>query len=161
VIRRARVDEAADLSALAQRSKVHWGYDGAFMRACLEELTLTGDEIRSDPVWVVEADRRVLGFYGLSGRSRTCAELEYLFVEPDAIGSGLGGRLLRHAREQARELGFSELRIEGDPNAEPFYLAMGAERIGRSPSASIPGRTLPLFRLRLEAAADQGKQIVR
>ena len=161
MIRRACPDEAADLSALALRSKAYWGYDEAFMRACLDELTLAGDEIRSRPVWVVEVDGRVLGFYGLSRRSQSCAELEYLFVEPDAIGSGLGGRLLRHAREQARELGASELYIEGDPNAESFYRAMGAERIGRAPSASIPGRTLPVFRLRLVDAGDQGKQMVR
>jgi GNAT superfamily N-acetyltransferase len=149
VIRRARPREAPLLSALALRSKAHWGYDDAFMRACTDELTLSSDEVRNAPVWLLERDDRVLGFYGLGRRSADEAELEYLFVEPDAIGSGVGGRLLRHAREQARSLGFRTLRIEGDPNAEPFYLAMGARPIGRAPSASIPGRTLPLFLLAL------------
>jgi hypothetical protein len=33
--------------------------------------------------------------------------------------------------------------IDADPNAEAFYLAMGAVRIGQTPSGSIPGRVLP------------------
>jgi len=37
--------------------------------------------------------------------------------------------------------------IDADPNAEGFYLKMGAERVGESPSGSIPGRMLPLLQV--------------
>ena len=39
------------------------------------------------------------------------------------------------------------LGSNGGLAAEGFYRAMGGQRIGRKPSASIPGRWLPLFRI--------------
>ena len=59
-IRRARGREAAALSALAMRSKAHWGYDAAFMAACRAELTLTPEGIAARPVFVCEADTSAL-----------------------------------------------------------------------------------------------------
>ncbi len=149
-IRRALPGEAELLSALALRSKAYWGYDEAVLRACVEELMVTEEGLRAQPVYVIESERRVLGFYGLERRSEREVELGYLFVEPDAIGRGHGGQLLRHALQTARELGFRSLLIQGDPNAEPFYRAQGGVRIGVAPSASIPGRDLPLFRIEVD-----------
>jgi hypothetical protein len=45
----------------------------------------------------------------------------------------------------ARDSGFEALLIEADPQAESFYLRMGAVRIGDTVS-SATGRTLPLLR---------------
>jgi GNAT superfamily N-acetyltransferase len=73
--------------------------------------------------------------------------LEDLFVEPDAIGTGVGRLLIEHVRARARAEGMTSLSIDADPNAEAFYVAMGAVRVGESPSASIPGRMLPQLRL--------------
>lgn len=73
-------------------------------------------------------------------------ELSDLWLDPQVIGHGHGGRLLRHALAVAAERGYEALVIESDPNAEGFYLAMGAARIGDRQSPS--GRTLPLLRIR-------------
>ena len=156
-IRRARGEEAAVLSALARRSKAHWGYDEAFMRACVAELAVSVDQLRGGCVWLFETDERPLGFYSIEQQSDDEAELVHLFVEPEAIGSGVGRRLLGHACRQALALGCRVLHIESDPNAEAFYRAQGGVRIGQAPSASIAGRELPV----LEIALDQGKQIDR
>ena len=43
-VRAARPAEAEAISALALRSKAHWGYDPAFLEACREDLTI-------DPAW--------------------------------------------------------------------------------------------------------------
>jgi SAM-dependent methyltransferase len=43
--------------------------------------------------------------------------------------------------------------IQGDPNDARFYRAAGGEPAGSSPSASIPGRVLPLFRIKLKRSA--------
>jgi hypothetical protein len=51
----------------------------------------------------------------------------------------------RHAVLVAGRLGFERITLEADPGAEPFYLAMGARRIGSVPSGSIPGRFIPLL----------------
>lgn len=67
--------------------------------------------------------------------------LELLFVDPPAIGSGVGAALLRDVLDR-----HPVLLIESDPDAEPFYLRFGAERIGTSVS-SATGRALPLLRI--------------
>jgi GNAT superfamily N-acetyltransferase len=130
---------------LALRSKAFWGYDAAFMAACVPALTLAADRIAAEPFFVLEAGGEVLGYAGLRIDAAD-AELTNLFVEPGAIGRGYGKQLWQHTVSVARELGARCLRIESDPFAEPFYRAMGAERIGETPSDAIPGRMLPLLR---------------
>jgi GNAT superfamily N-acetyltransferase len=143
-LRPARRNEAPLLSELALRSKAHWGYDRAFLEACRAELTLTPEEIDSAQVTVAERDGRVVGFSGFAGQP-PCATLEYLFVEPDHIGTGVGRFLWQAAVDTASSLGFESLTLEADPGAEPFYLAMGACRRGTARSGSIPGRVIPLL----------------
>jgi hypothetical protein len=41
------------------------------------------------------------------------------------MGHGIGRSLFMHPVERAKSLGFQELEIESDPNAEGFYLRMG------------------------------------
>ena len=148
IIRAARPEEAALLSALALRSKAHWGYDAAFLAACVEELTLDPAKVAEHRTVVAERDAQVLGFATLEGGAPT-AELGMLFVEPDWIGRGVGRLLFDHVRGSALDLGCTALSIGADPYAEPFYLAMGAARIGTTASASVPGRLLPLLEVAL------------
>ncbi|MBV2154046.1 GNAT family N-acetyltransferase [Kitasatospora sp. SUK 42] len=145
-IRPARPDEAELLTGIALRAKAYWGYDEAFMAACREELTLDAAAIERASTAVAEDDGRVLGFAALTGAPPSGA-LAMLFVEPELIGRGIGRALFEHVRGQARALGLRSLTIDSDPNAEPFYLAMGATRVGSTPSGSIPGRELPLMEL--------------
>ncbi|MFF2616647.1 GNAT family N-acetyltransferase [Kitasatospora sp. NPDC058046] len=143
-IRPARPEEAALLTGIALRSKACWGYDEAFMADCRAELTVDAGVIERSATAVAEDDGRVLGFVSLSGAPPT-GSLDLLFIEPESIGRGVGRALFERAKGLAVALGLSRLIIESDPNAEPFYLAMGAIRIGAVPSGSIPGRELPLL----------------
>ena len=120
IVRDAHATDGEVLSVLAMRSKAHWGYPDEFLAACREELTY---------------DERYLGG---------------LFVEPAFIGTGLGRALMRHALAAARASGARTMVIHGDPNAGPFYEASGAVVVGRVPSGSIPGRTLPTFEIDLQ-----------
>jgi GNAT superfamily N-acetyltransferase len=148
-IRRARPAEGGALSALALRSKAHWGYDAEFLAACRDDLTLTTDEIMTSTVYVCDGVDDPLGFYRLVLLGDGVAELDALFVEPVAMGQGVGRRLWQHAVATARELECSEMVWQSDPQAEGFYLAMGARRAGESESTVMPGRMLPLMRIRL------------
>jgi GNAT superfamily N-acetyltransferase len=141
-VRPARPDEAGAISALALRSKGHWGYDPAFLAACRDDLTI-------DPAWcdgvrlvVATAGGRLLGYARVAG-GPPVAELAGLFVDPAAIGTGVGSLLLRHAVAIAAELGIETLEIDSDPFAEPFYRHAGAVRTGDSPSTVDPTRRLP------------------
>ena len=64
-------------------------------------------------------------------------------------------KLIERAMQTARQRGAKRLVIQADPNAEPFYLSVGARRIGTRESASIPGRQLPL--LAVELAQPRGR----
>lgn len=136
-LRAAHAHEAAELSALALRSKAHWGYPAEFLAACAAELAV--DPARIDDVVVATIDGRVAGFRRLTV-SGDSAELEALFVDPPFIGRGVGVFLLRDALAAA---GGRTVGLDADPDAEPFYAKYGAVTVGRSLSGSIPGRTLP------------------
>jgi GNAT superfamily N-acetyltransferase len=146
-IRRARREDANLLTALAIRSKAYWGYDAAFMQACVPALTISPDRIAAEQFFVLEMDGRVVGFAGLRVQIPE-AELTNLFVEPTAIGWGYGKRLWQHVIDAARSIGAARMRIESDPFAEAFYRAMGAQRIGETPSDAIP-RMIPLLTFNL------------
>jgi GNAT superfamily N-acetyltransferase len=146
VLRPARPEDAAALSALALRSKAHWGYDVAFLDACREELTLSTDDLVPRRTRVAEVAGEVVGFSTLEG-DPPLGEVGMLFVDPAAIGRGVGGVLLRDLVTRARRGGFTRLHIDSDPHAEAFYLAHGAVRVGEIASGSVPGRVLPRLEL--------------
>ena len=100
-------------------------------------------------MYVLESSQGVIGMYRLL-HALPQGTLEDLWLDPNAIGSGLGRRLFDHALATAATLGMSSLLIESDPNAEGFYLAMGAARIGQRASAS--GRLLPLLAIHTRAS---------
>lgn len=145
-LRRARPDEAAVLSELALAGKAHWGYDEAFLAAVRDELTFSQDDVAARRVVVAELDGAVIGFYSLDGEP-PFGELGNMWIRPDRIGTGLGRTLWQDAMTAAAAAGFEHLDIDAEPHAEGFYLRMGAERIGETPSGSIPGRVLPQLRV--------------
>ncbi len=148
-IRRARPSEAGALSDLAFRSKGHWGYDIDFMVSCRDDLTLSPDDIETTAVYVLDDGEGVSGFHRLLVRDDGVAELDALFVEPGAIGRGVGKRLWQHAVLTSKGFACREIVLRSDPHAEGFYLAMGARRAGEAESTVTTGRMLPLMRFRL------------
>jgi predicted N-acetyltransferase YhbS len=152
VIRRARLQEAGKMSGLALRSKAHWGYPREFLDACEAELTVDPARFSADEFeyFVCCDEGSILGFYALEKLSADDYELDALFVEPAVIGTGIGRLLIRHAIATATKHGAARVIIQGDPNATEFYVAAGARRTGRRESASIPGRFLPVFEIKIE-----------
>ncbi len=153
IIDGANVDEADVLTELALASKRYWGYDDAFMERCGIELTVSASHIEDRPVNVARDADRILGFYTLVSIDTSCMELDMLFVEPSSIGDGVGGALMRHAMNVARDHGASTLRIVADPFAAPFYEHFGARLVGTSTSPST-GRSLPEYEVLLSETGE-------
>ena len=149
-IRRARGSEASALSALAVAAKQHWSYAPEDIERWHPLLTVTPDDIASRPAFVAEVESEVVGFYLLAPNGATW-ELEHLWVSPQCMGRAAGRALLAHASRTAQVGGASVILIDADPNAEAFYLACGAVRVGSiaAPIASDPGRVLPRLSLRV------------
>ncbi len=143
-IRPARADEAELLTDISIRSKAFWGYDASFIARCRAIMLVKAGNVESQPHYVAEIDGRVVGFYGFEPEAEGVG-LDYLFIENEFIGRGIGRALWDHAATTARNLGHSALIVVSDPNAEGFYLRMGCRRIGTRPSELEPGRQLPLL----------------
>ncbi|MEM6984898.1 MAG: GNAT family N-acetyltransferase [Pseudomonadota bacterium] len=150
-IRDANIADANALTELAFKSKAHWGYSEAFMNACRDELSVTPRDLESaaSQCRLCEADNEMVGFYIVHQLSVSEAELDAFYVHPDCIGQGVGKRLMQDAVLLAKAWGHDHLTIQSDPNAEGFYLACGAVRVGEKASDSIAGRFLPLLTLEL------------
>ncbi|MFE7126212.1 GNAT family N-acetyltransferase [Streptomyces sp. NPDC057617] len=148
-IRDARPAEAEALSALVLRSKAHWGYDDAFLAACREELTIRAADMTGRRIVVAEDEESgaALGVASLEGAAPE-GTLGLLFVEPHAIGRGIGRILYAHVLDAARELGFKRLTVDSDPHAVGFYRALGAR--------PAPGGSGELPRLHVELAPRAG-----
>jgi predicted N-acetyltransferase YhbS len=152
IIREACPGEAGALSALALRSKAHWGYARDFLEACRNELAVDGSRIGCADYrcFVAVQDEAIVGFYTLESMSAGVWELDALFVEPAHIGTGIGRSLVQHALHILSQRGATRLVIQGDPNATEFYTAIGARQVGTRESGSIPGRLLPLFEIDID-----------
>ena len=149
-------EHSADISALAMRSKAHWGYSPAFMQQCAHELTYSAQQIAHKNFHFIGAfsssDNQALtplGFYAIQRLSPEKAELLALFVCPSVIGCGVGKSLLQHAIGTAKSHHFKAMLIHSDPHAAAFYAKNGAKRIGSQPSGSIAGRELPVYQILL------------
>lgn len=152
-IRDAAPADAARLSEIARAAKAHWGYPAAWLERWRDELTLTADAIADRTVRVATGDDGApLGFAATSAAGSPRRELEHLWVDPAAMGRGVGRALLRDALRAAHAAGAVGLSILSDPHAAPFYLRCGA-RPAEDVPAPMPGapeRTLPRLHLDTE-----------
>lgn len=147
-IRRAVPEESNLLSELVFRSKAYWGYDEQFMEACREDLLISPAFIAKELVFVGEENGVIVGMYGLDLRESPL--LRDFFIEPQCIGKGYGKLLWNHLLQTAQNQNISFFIIHSDPYAEPFYLRMGAKRIGAIESSAISGRFLPLLNMEVQ-----------
>ncbi len=148
-IRRAIPADAVALSDLALRSKSYWGYDAAFLEGLRSALTVAAEYLVQRPVYLASQGGRLGGFYGF----RVVDEEPFLYdfwVDPGFIRTGIGRALWHHAIGIARAHDYVYFLVESDPNAEAFYIRMGARRVGERVS-SDSGRHLPLLRYDVES----------
>ena len=120
-----------------------------------ESLTVTPEFVRDNEVYAAVSGGEPFGFYALTGTDRE-RELEHLWVSPAWIGSGAGRLLFEHAMDRAASQGAKLVKIEADPNAEGFYLRMGARLVGEN-VYEIEGhrRVLPRMLVELSKPAEK------
>jgi GNAT superfamily N-acetyltransferase len=151
-IRDAVSSDAATLTTICFRSKSHWGYPQEYIDLWTDELTITTQMIESFHSFVaIDKTTKMLGFCLLK-TEQLKAEIEALYIDPDAMGQGLGRLLLNHAFEKARHSGCTSAQLASDPNALTFYQYMGGVQIDEWPSDVIPGRALPVLRFELNTS---------
>jgi len=142
-LRPASLDELERLTRIARAAKAHWGYPPEWIELWAPSLTFDRELLAREWVRVADEGGTVLGVAAVGGEPPE-PELSHLWVDPPAMGRGIGRLLLDAAVNHARRLGARRLRIVSDPHAEGFYEEMGARRIGEVPSEPA-GRSLPLL----------------
>ena len=110
--------------------------------------------MRSFPIYIAELSQEHVGFFLLIPEGIQW-KLEHFWMHPLHMGNGHGKSMLAKAASIAAQGGATALLIESDPNAEPFYLACGAKRIGELPAPIVGAaeRMLPIFRLSTKQSA--------
>ncbi len=156
-IRQARAHDATALSALAMRSKAHWGYAGAQLAAWKSDLTITSEYIVATQTFLAEEQGKAMGFYAIAAATASAPDswqLEHFWIAPEAMGLGLGRALFSHAAGIVRRGGAKAIAIDADPHAEAFYIKCGATRMGAeaAPIAGDPDRVRPQLLFTLAAA---------
>ena len=144
-VRTASIGERAALSALAFRSKAHWGYDAEFMEKVREGLMVPEEHLQAGYVHVLEDGGETAGFFSFIPVDEQW-ELDFVFIDPPVIGKGYGRALWDAVLQEAKRRGVTEFTVTADPYAEGFYLKMGAVRVSEFHSTVIPGRTIPILK---------------
>lgn len=136
MIRDARLpDEAAALIALQRRASDVWEEYREQLAAHPDAIALPDDaNIRV----AVAADGELAGFSAVIDAH----ELDGLFVEPAAMGAGIGRALVADAAARARAAGSDRLDVIANPRAAGFY-----ERAGFVRREEVPTRFGPALRM--------------
>lgn len=72
-------------------------------------------------IWVAELDGRLCAVAGTSPEG----EVSVLYVDPWAVGRGLGTALLAKAEHHLKEIGFAQASLESTTTALEFYRCHG------------------------------------
>lgn len=152
-LRSALVADLPALNEIAYSAKAHWGYDAEQLEAWRTDLEVDANSLSGKPVVVHKENGRPIGFVQVSADTEPW-EIWALWVHPAHMGRGIGKALLAEAMRLAAEHGQHELAIDADPNAEGFYLAVGARVTGAvaAPIKGQPMRVRPQLRLNTSAA---------
>jgi GNAT superfamily N-acetyltransferase len=124
-VRLARPDERATLEDLQRRASLALGDYREALLAHPDAIDLPAGQIAEGRVLVAEAEGRPLAFAVVLPAPGGEAELDGLFVEPQAWRGGIGRRLVAEAADRARTLGARSLEVVANPGAERFYLKCG------------------------------------
>lgn len=146
-VRSARAADADELARLARLSKAHWGYPKEWLDLWQKDLTISPETIEGAIGYVAESGESIIGFWIRASLDLDLPTPGWLFVHPDHMGQGVARALWESVRTEAAARGIERFVIEADPNAAPFYLALGAEKIGEKESSVIPGRFFPILRI--------------
>jgi streptomycin 6-kinase len=143
--RDANRKDLKELNALIRVSKGYWGYSDDFMNKFMELFQLTEDYITHQTVKVMLKDNKIVGLCGFKLHDDQSLELDYFFILPDYIGTGLGKKLWGFTCEVAKKLTDDSFILWSDPEAEEFYKKMGCKRIGMKKSPVIENREAPMM----------------
>jgi GNAT superfamily N-acetyltransferase len=116
-----------ELAPAAMREQFE-AYISTSIRGELSHMLDIFSETRRNAFWVVEAEGRIIGMFGIERRDDDSTELRRMYLDRAYRGRGIAQRMLQCAEMRARELGFSKLILstaEVQKSAIAFYRKSG------------------------------------
>jgi GNAT superfamily N-acetyltransferase len=131
-IRTARSEDALrlhELHAASVRAQCAKHYPNEMIKAWLQSRTPSGylPPIERAAIFVAELNHKIIGF----GEATTGA-IVAVYVDPSAIGQGVGRLILDRALELARGNHLGPVRVESTLNASSFYEHHGFVEVRRA-----------------------------
>ena len=153
-VRRAASGDLDRINTITLAAKSSWGYSEAQMAEWHDSLVSSAESIHARPTLVADDEGELVGVVQVDP-TLTPWELVSCWVAPTHMRRGIGAALLGAMTAQMARLGQAVLHIDSDPNAERFYLAQGALRIGEvaAPIDGAAHRVRPQLRLACKASA--------
>lgn len=160
-IRPARASDAEAISAMMHASygqllKPH--YNPRILSKALPRISTARPELLASGTYyaaVCNLTGQVLGAGGWTDISPTRGlgaagegHMRHVAVHPEALRFGIGRALAEASLASARELGVHCLRCMSTLTAEPFYRAMGFERVQEIELTLEPGLFFPAVEMR-------------
>jgi len=168
-IRGARPDDAPAIAEIHVRGW-RWAYPGLVPDELLDSLSVERRERHwrdglSEPgtrlrIWLAEREGRVVGFVA-TGPSQDAdaapgtAEVYAIYLEPDAVGTGVGRRLFAHAVDDLRARGYPAATLwvlESNSRTRRFYEIGGWRPDGTMKTEPWAGFDIQEVRYRIELA---------
>jgi GNAT superfamily N-acetyltransferase len=125
VIPDAEPDEASALEDLQRRASLAWEDQREQLEANPGAIEVTPGLVADGQGPVATDSGQRLGFSVTLPGAAGAAELDGLFVEPDAWGRGVGRALVDDAAERAWKRGARRLEVTANPRALGFYEKLG------------------------------------
>lgn len=145
----AQPGNLGQINELLRLSKAYWGYDSDFLDRFMAKLGITHAYMQQHAIKLFYVDDHLAGFFNFSFNTDGLFELDNFFLHPNYIGKGIGRKLWQACCQEAKQQGENEFIIWSDPNAEPFYVKMGCEKIGVRQSPMMPDRYPPILKFKL------------
>lgn len=141
-IRGAVSGDAVRATQIARTAKAHWGYPAEWLAEWEESLSFSPETMAKHPTFIATIDGAAVGVCQLQ-EGELGAVLDHVWVDPSCHGRGVGRALVEHALSVSHGV----IAVIADPNAEHFYLKLGAKRVAEidAPMPGAPDRKLPLL----------------
>jgi GNAT superfamily N-acetyltransferase len=122
-----------------------WGDSFIAMIARLIADYLDGPDPEHEGAWIAELDGQRIGSVYCFHRSDDVAQLRLYFVEAEARGHGIGGQLVQHCIDFARERGYRRMVLWTNSSltsARRIYDALGFTQTKEEPDPAFPAGTV-------------------
>ncbi|MGB6082764.1 GNAT family N-acetyltransferase [Moheibacter sp.] len=126
----ATVEDAEDLSAVAVRSKRHWGYSKEAMELWNQNLTITEDFLNSHTVIKATLEDEIVGFFALEEIQPVTRIAQY-WIDTPYMRKGYGTVMYNYLRDYLKKRNVEKVTLVLDPNGMSFFERKGAKILER------------------------------